>query len=401
MVRKSGFRISMSLLLGILVLSSISLKAQEIDDLQAEREKYLADILYTEELLSKTATNKMDQLSIVRLLSGKIKSRENVVASIRKEIIYLDNVIKQRGYDIKVLQDDLEILKKDYSRMIQKAYQTKKSYDKAQYILAANDFNQAYKRIRYMQQYNKFRREQAEEIREKTDNLKKQIEGLKNDQARKRDLLNAQQNEVARLNNEKKEKDQVVKSLSREEKNLRAQLNEKRSAMAKVEEEINRIMALATSGKEENSGMELTPEMKIISSEFGQNKGRFPWPVERGVITSRYGKHKHEVLKLVDVDNKGIYIATNPGANARCIFEGKVSNIISIKGANLTVIVQHGEYFTVYQNLVDLKIKKGDMLQSKQTIGKIYWDNKSSSSELHFELWKGNVTQNPELWLAK
>ncbi len=401
MVRKSGFRISMSLLLGILVLSSISLKAQEIDDLQAEREKYLADILYTEELLSKTATNKMDQLSIVRLLSGKIKSRENVVASIRKEIIYLDNVIKQRGYDIKVLQDDLEILKKDYSRMIQKAYQTKKSYDKAQYILAANDFNQAYKRIRYMQQYNKFRREQAEEIREKTDNLEKQIEGLKNDQARKRDLLNAQQNEVARLNNEKKEKDQVVKSLSREEKNLRAQLNEKRSAMAKVEEEINRIMALATSGKEENSGMELTPEMKIISSEFGQNKGRFPWPVERGVITSRYGKHKHEVLKLVDVDNKGIYIATNPGANARCIFEGKVSNVISIKGANLTVIVQHGEYFTVYQNLVDLKIKKGDMLQSKQTIGKIYWDNKSSSSELHFELWKGNVTQNPELWLAK
>jgi septal ring factor EnvC (AmiA/AmiB activator) len=400
-VRKSGFRISMSLLLGILVFSSISLKAQEIDDLQAEREKYLADILYTEELLSKTATNKMDQLSIVRLLSGKIKSRENVVASIRKEIIYLDNVIKQRGYDIKVLQDDLEILKKDYSRMIQKAYQTKKSYDKAQYILAANDFNQAYKRIRYMQQYNKFRREQAEEIREKTDNLKKQIEGLKNDQARKRDLLNAQQNEVARLNNEKKEKDQVVKSLSREEKNLRAQLNEKRSAMAKVEEEINRIMALATSGKEENSGMELTPEMKIISSEFGQNKGRFPWPVERGVITSRYGKHKHEVLKLVDVDNKGIYIATNPGANARCIFEGKVSNVISIKGANLTVIVQHGEYFTVYQNLVDLKIKKGDMLQSKQTIGKIYWDNKSSSSELHFELWKGNVTQNPELWLAK
>ena len=213
--------------------------------------------------------------------------------------------------------------------------------------------------------------------------------------------MNSQQSEVTRLNNEKKVKDQVVKKLSKEEKQLKAQLQKKRSAMDEIEKEINRIMALATGGNAREEGMKLTPEMKIISSEFGQNKGRLPWPVERGVIMSKYGKHKHEVLKSVDVDNMGVDIATSGGANARSIFEGKVSNVISIKGANLTVIIQHGEYFTVYNNLVDIMVKKGDMVQSKQHIGKVYWDNKSSNSELHFQLWKGLNTQNPESWLAR
>lgn len=379
----------------------LDVNAQEIDQLQAEREKFLRDIQYTEHLLDSTSSSRMNQMSKLKLLSGKINSRASVISTIKKELNYLDRDIKLRTADIAELTQELELLKKDYARMIQKAYQTKRSYDKAQYILAANDFNQAYKRIRYMQQYNQFRREQATGIRSKKEYLETQIENLKVDQEKKKNLLNAQQNEVARLNNEKREKDQIVKSLSKTESQLKKQLNEKRTAMMKVEEEINNLIAKATKTGTEGGGMNLTPEMKILSNEFGQNKSRLPWPVERGVVISKYGKHKHEVLTKVDVDNKGIDIATTPKSSVRAVFSGKVSNVISIKGANLTIILQHGEYFTVYQNLINLKVKKGDMVQAKQSLGEVYWDGKSGNSEIHFQLWKGNDNQNPEQWLAK
>lgn len=371
---------------------------QNVEQLREQREKFLAEIFYTEQLLESTKNTRTDQLQKMRLLKGKINKRESLIGLMNREIAYLEKVISNRNGDIEELRQELDMLKKDYARMIQKAYQTKKAYDRAQYILAASDFNQAYKRIRYMQQYNKFRREQAEEIRQKQDILQQQITELRADQEKKRDLLDSQKNEVARLNNERRQKDIVLQDLSRSERQLRSQLNEKKKAMQRIEEEIASIIEENTGS---GSGMALTPEMKIISTEFGNNKGRLPWPVERGVIVSKFGKHKHEVLSRVDVDNKGVDIATGQSATVRSVFNGKISNVISIKGANLTVIIQHGEYFTVYQNLVSLSVKKGDLVQTKQVIGKVYSDNSSNNSEMHFELWKGNKIQNPELWLAK
>lgn len=372
----------------------------DVDRLRQERERYLNEINYTEKLLDSTTSSKTDQLSKIRLLRGKINSRENVIALINREITYLEGVIINRQNDIASLRKELDQLKHDYARMVQKAYQTRKSYDKAQYILAANDFNQAYKRIRYMQQYNKFRREQAEQIRTRQEMLELQIKELSADQEQKSELLIRQKNEVARMHNERKEKDRVLQNLTNAQKQLQAQLNEKKAAMKKVEEEITRLIA-ESMGEDRDGGMQLTPEMKIISADFGNNQGRLPWPVERGVVVSRFGKHKHEVLTRVDVDNKGIDIATSSGSSVRSVFSGKVSNVISIKGANLTVIIQHGEYFTVYQNLVSLQVKKGDHVQTRQAIGKVYADPKGGNSEMHFQLWKGNKIQNPELWLAK
>ena len=372
---------------------------QNIELLREQRKKFMDEISYTERLLDSTKNSRSDQLQKMKLLKGKINNRESLISTINREVGYLDRVIKNRTGDIEELREELSVLKNDYARMIQKAYQTKKSYDRAQYILAATDFNQAYKRIRYMQQYNKFRREQAEEIRRKQESLEKQIAELKADQEQKRRLLDIQKNEVARLNNERRQKDVVIQQLSRSEQQLKRQLDEKKRAMQRVESEIASL--IAASMGENGTEMALTPEMKIISTEIGNNKTRLPWPVERGVIVSKFGKHKHEVLSRVDVDNKGIDIATSKSAEVRAVFNGKVSNVIAIKGANLTVIIQHGNYFTVYQNLVNLQVKKGDLVQTKQVIGKVYADNESSNSEMHFELWMSNQVQNPELWLAK
>ncbi len=373
--------------------------AQELEQLRSERQKQLDEIAFTENLLSKTALDKSSQLSKVKLLSNQIRSREKVVSNIRKELNYLDKSIADTENDIVILKDELVLLKDDYARMIYKAYQTRKSYDVAQYILAASDFNQAYKRVKYLQQYSKFRKQQAKEISEKSVDLEEQIQELANTRQQQKQLLSNRQQEVARLNNEKKDKNEYVSALGKKEKELRQELADKKRARERIEAEMQRILEEARGGKEEGSGLVLTPEMKIISNEFGSNKGRLPWPVERGVITSKFGKHRHEVMKNIEVDNKGVDITTNPSESVRSVFEGRVSNVLSIRGANLTVIIQHGEYFTVYQNLVNLNIKKGDLVQRKQKIGEVYRDK--ATSEMHFQLWKGNACQNPALWLAK
>lgn len=386
----------------ILWAFSASLQAQDLEKLRSERQKQLEDIAYTENLLNKTASDKSNQLSKLRLLANQINSREKVVSSIIRELGYLDQSIKNREKEVKKLEAELKVLKEDYARMIYKAYQTRKSYDVAQYILAASDFNQAYKRVKYLQQYGRFRKQQAQEIRDKTILLGEQVKQLAQSREQQSKLLVQRQKEVAQLNNEKKDKDQYVSRLSRQEKDLKKKLEEKKNARDRIEAEMQRILAEARSGGgNSETGMNLTPEMKIISNEFGQNKGRLPWPVERGVITSKYGKHKHEVMKNVEIDNKGVDITTSPKESVRSIFEGTVSNVMSIRGANLTVIIQHGEFFTVYQNLVNVKVKKGDQVQRKQAIGEIYSEKGSNSSELHFQLWRGSTNENPELWLAR
>lgn len=397
-------RIYIKILFICLLLTGVGrgvVNGQELEQLRAERLKQLEEIAFTEKLLAKTALDKKSKMSELKLLSRQINSREKVVKNIRRELGFLDRSIKSREKDVKLLEDDLRILKEDYARMIYKAYQTRKSYDITQYILAANDFNQAYKRVKYLQQYGKFRKQQANEIMEKTVMLEEQMKELAISKIQQKGLLNQRQKEVAQLSNEKKDKDQYVFRLRRTEKDLRKQLSDKKRARDRIDAEMQRILVEASGGAGSTTGLVLTPEMKIISNEFGNNKGRLPWPVERGVITSKYGKHRHEVLKNIQVDNKGVDITTNASEAARSIFEGRVSNILSIRGANLTVIIQHGEYFTVYQNLVNLRVKKGDLVQRKQIIGEVYRVKGSSTSELHFQLWKGKINQNPELWLAR
>lgn len=373
---------------------------RELEELRSERLKRLDEIAFTEKLLSKTSSDKSSQMSQVKLLSRQINTREKVVSNIKRELSYLDRSIKSSENDVKILGEELVILKDDYARMIYKAYQTRKAYDVAQYILAASDFNQAFKRVKYLQQYSMFRKQQAKEIMAKTDSLESQVKKLAISQGLQKSLLTLRQKEVAQLNNKKKDKDQYVRKLSRTLKDLRKELTDKKRARDEIESAMNKILEAARN-KSGGTGLLLTPEMKIISNEFSQNKGRLPWPVERGVITSKFGKHKHEVMKNVEVENKGVDITTNASEAVRTVFDGQVSNVLSIRGANLTVIIQHGEYFTVYQNLVNLRVKKGDLVKRKQIIGEVYSNKNSNSSEMHFQLWKGSRYQNPELWLAR
>ncbi len=385
----------------LILLSSSVVCAQDLKQLREERKKQLNEINYTEKLLSETSSSKKNELSRVKLLNKQISNRKSVIRNIRQELKYLERTIDSKEDTVKILRKDVDRLKEEYSRMICKAYQTRKSYDKAQYILAASDFNQAYKRMKYLQQYSRFRKQQAKEIRTKKSELEKQLITLQNARALQSRLLNQSKTEIANLNNERQDKDRYVKQLSKKEGQLRAELRKKRRIYNQIEDEIRRIMAEAIGENVDGNTFAMTPEMKIISNEFGKNKGKLPWPVERGVITSKYGRHKHEVLKNVIIENNGVDIATSPGQAVRAIFEGQVNSIMSFKGANLTVVIQHGEYFTVYHGLVNVRVRKGDIVQRLEIIGNAFGGADDKRSQIQFQLWKGTDSVNPEIWLAR
>lgn len=377
------------------------LKGQELENLRNERLRQMREIEYTEKLLKQTAASRKDKINQLNILSKQIRSRENVVGNLRGELNFLERKIRNNEKEVELLTKEIGGLKENYARMIYQAYLMNHSYDKVQYILAARDFNQAYKRLKYMQQYGQFRREQAGQIHDKTIQLQIEVNSLDSSRIEQKDLIIKRQQEVAQLNNEKKAQDKTAKELGSKERQLKKDLNDKKKVYEHIEREIQKILEEAMSGAEGSEGVNLTPEMKIVSDDFTQNKGRLPWPIERGVITERYGKHRHAVLKKVNVDNPGVNMTTDRSEPIRAVFKGTVKNIFQVPGANIAIIIQHGEYFTVYQGLVDVVVKKGDQVSIKQNLGRTFAGPNETSSQLHFEVYKGTIRMNPELWLAK
>ncbi len=401
MVLKIRQNISFKTGIGLFLLMSLftqTINGQELEDLRNARLKQMQDIEYTEKLLQQTAATKKNKLGELNLLNKQIRSRENVVSSLRGELNYLDRSIRNNEKEVELLKKEIKGLKDDYANMIYKAFLTNNSYHKAQYILASKDFNQAYKRLKYLQQYSQFIREQAILIQAKSTQLQEDVKRLEEAKAEQKSLLVERQKEVANLNNQKDVQRKVVNSLSGKEKQLRQELKDKKKIYDRLENEINKLLKAAMKG---GDGMLMTPEMKIVSDDFTQNKGRLPWPVERGVITEKFGLHKHPVLKKVEVDNPGVNMTTDAGEVVRAVFKGTVKNVFTVPGANIAIIIQHGEYFTVYQGLVDVVVKKGDEVYIKQTLGKVFSDTGESSSQLHFQVYKGTSKMDPELWLAK
>ncbi len=379
----------------------LTLQAQDLEDLRNERLKQMEEIEYTEKLLQQTAASRKDKMNQLNLLSKQIRSRENVVGNLRGELSYLERNISNNEKEVKLLEKEIGGLKEDYARMIYRAYLTNNSYDKVQYILAARDFNQAYKRLKYLQQYGQFRREQAGKIQEKTLQLQTEVSRLEAARLEQKELLIKSQQEVAQLNNEKETQNRYAKELGSRERQLRQELNDKKKVYDQIEKEIQKILDEAMGGDAGAGRVNLTPEMKIVSDDFTQNKGRLPWPIERGVITERFGKHKHAVLKKVDVNNPGVNMTTDRSEPIRAVFKGTVKNIFQVPGANIAIIIQHGEYFTVYQGLVDVSVKKGEQVEIKQNLGRAFAGPNETSSQLHFEVYKGIERMDPEMWLAK
>ena len=383
--------------------------AQTKDDLEKKKKDIEKNIQYTNSLLEETKKNKEASLNQLTTLKNKIILRQNLVNLINNEIKLIDKQINENNNTIKALEKDLGVIKEQYAKMIYYGYKNRNSYTRLTFIFSSKDFNQAQKRLKYLQQYSEYRQDQAELIVKTKKLINEKNESLENKKEKKRNLLRDKERERQALASEKAEKKVVYEKLQKKEVQLKDDLVAKHNEAIKLQKAIEDIIAeeirKAREREKEIKGFTLTPEETQLSESFNNNKGKLPWPVKRGIITGQFGEHDHPVLQGIKINNNGIDLSTNKGANARAIFDGVVTGVIILPGANnKAVIVRHGEYFSVYGNLQDVYVKKGDKVVTKQDIGLIYTDNQKFKTEGHLEIWKltpeGTVKLNPEKWIA-
>ena len=272
------------------------------------------------------------------------------------------------------------------------------------FLLSANDFNQAYRRFLYTKRYAVYREKQADIIKTIQSVLNEKIFRLEQQNKLKLQLIEDTKKETLKLEDEKLQQNSELQILQKERQNLRRKLNEQRKIEQQLENEIQLIIEEEARKNKAagGSGFAPTPEQKLVGDNFAQNKNRLPWPVERGIITEHFGMHQHPVLTNVQVRNNGINIATEIGAKIRAVFNGEVSRVFGITGGNTAVIIRHGNYLSVYSNLREVVVKKGDRVSTKQVIGTIYTDvEEDNKSILKFQIWRENQKLDPEEWIVK
>jgi len=401
----SYVKIMQYVLILLMLLSVESFAQTSVSTLKKRKEQNEKDIAYTNTLLKNTVKNKKVSLGRLSLLNQRINARQELIKSIGIEISHIGKEIDEINSEIEDLEEELDKLKKQYAKVIVYAYKQKNSYEKLLFLLSSKDFNQAYKRYKYLQQFSEYSRKQGLNIGKKRKNLDAKALELKKVKVEKEILLSQKTDENITLTNEKGEQAALVQKLKKREKQLRDDLRKQKRYTQKLEKEIQRIIArqakLATKSKKGSGKYGLTPEEKVLSANFGSNKGKLPWPTKTGFISEKFGEHPHPVLKHVRVRNDGVNITTDEKSDCRTIFKGEVTHILSMPGLNNVIIIRHGEYFSVYSNLATVNVKKGDIVYSKEKIGVVYTDKAQSTTVLKFQLWKGSTKLNPAIWLYR
>lgn len=399
----------MKIIVAILTISFVtgSLFGQSLDELKQKREETEKKIALTNKLLQKTQKDARVSLNKITLIGKQISSRKALISGINQEIGLIDTDIQGKRNSINATKAEIAKIKKEYEKAIYHTWKTRHSTNRLMYVLSGRDINEVYRRLRYLYEFTHFRKQQSELLVVMTADLQKELVAIEEKRDAKISLLDNKTQEQYRLQQEQVQQDQTVKSLKRQERKLKQQLKQQQKEMDKLNKFIEDVIAeeirKANEGKSNTSAgkFSLTPQEQLVSDQFDKNKGKLPWPVDQGVIVSKYGKHKHEVEKTVVLDNPGIDIQTEEGEKARAIFNGTVTGVYPLPGYNLGVIVRHGEYLTFYANLSEVFVKKGDNIVTKQELGRIYTDEFRDITFLHFEVWKSQVKNNPEYWIAR
>ena len=390
-------------------------KPKSKTQLEREKKENLARIQEANRILQETKQKKEASLGQLNAIVEKITVQKGVITNISSEIQYINKNMRQTESTVSSLKLDLDKLKMEYAAMIYGAAKTTNSYNKMMFLFAADSFNQFVRRLRYLAQYSEARKNQVRQITSVQESLQQKINVLTSTQRQKRHLLHTQLQESKNLDNLRNQQNTVITQLSRQEQELRREVEERKLAVRKLDNRIadlvraeiarsaelarRRAAAAGKTGTATSANkVTLTPETALLSSSFGGNKGRFPWPVARGFISQRFGVHPHPVLRNISIQNNGIEIQTTDGESARAIFAGKVTAVTSIDGWNKIVMVQHGEYFTVYSKLKSVNVSAGQSVNARDAIGSIY-TNSEGTTELHFEIWRNTVKQNPQSWL--
>ena len=412
-------------------------KGKSKKQLQSEITTLQKEISTANQLLKKTKKDKEMTLNEVNLLDKKIKQREQLIKAYNEQIAVLDEEINAGQSNIKTLNADLSKLRKEYAKMLTFANKNRSHYDKLGFVFASQNFNQAFRRLRYIREFSDARKVKMDQIASTERRISGEVEASQQAREEQAALLKDEKEQQEALKKEKEELNSQVAKLKKKEGNLQQDIKNKQQQTQKLQKAIDDIIAEeirkanaeaerkrkeeakkkaaankdkgktattsapATPAPSKEKGMALTPSEQTLSSNFVNNKGKLPWPIERGVVSSSYGKHASVVSSKVTVTNNGIDIATTEGAKARAVFDGEVASVAKLVGSNTVVIIRHGEYFTVYSNLENVTVKRGDKVKTKQNIGTVHTNKNENKTEIHFELLKEQSRQNPANWLSK
>lgn len=401
----------------IITALSISYAQKSSSQLKNNKKKVEQEILQTQKLLNETTKNKKATLQQAALLRQQIANRENLIYEINNELYTMELEMDANEEMLKEMDRKLEYMKTDYSRAIYMAYKNRRTLNKLTFLLSAQNFNQMYRRAKYYKQFSTEVKKQITQIEQLQKEIKKSNEELSLLKDGKTILLDGKEKELRQLEIDRKAKNAAANQLKKQESQLATELKKKEKkrreldlAIKKaIEEEIMAANAKRNAEKNKKKGEKttsknsnellLTPEEKIISTNFQNNKGHLPWPVAKGRTIVEYGKRPHPDVPSVTIDNKGIDILVEANEPVRAIFNGVVTATLDLMGSKV-VMIRHGEYITVYQNLGTINVKKGDNVKSKQVIGTVAKVSGSSTYELHFEVWKNKVNLNPSAWIA-
>ncbi len=433
----------------ILLFSLGSFAQDRKEELRIRKVRLQDEIQIANRILEEARENRQASVSSLQTLNQKLRIREELLRTIDREVELIEEEIQVQEQEIDRLREEIDTLKAQYAGMIRQAYKTNRESSRLLFILSSEDFAQAVRRVQYLRQYSDYRQRQVQEIQDRQADLEHEIELLNRQKEEKENLRKEKEGELEQLREERNDQRGAIAELQAQEGTIEAQIQQKQSEADRLEREIQRIIAeevrkaraAAVRQRLEESALEvglvkgqdfnnrtsndrlealiaekqtsdapaveesstyaLTPEAARLARNFEANKGRLPWPVERGIVVGRFGPQPHPANNSIIINNPHIEIGTQAGSDARTAFDGKVIKIIRIPGSPITVIIQHGNYYTHYGNLSEVYVQEGQDLSAREAIGKIYTDPIDNQTVLQFGLWENDALKDPYPWLTR
>jgi len=396
-------------MLWFLLCSSLSFsQSNKQKQLESRRQELRREIQKINKLRLDNKSKAKSELSLIEDFNHKINVLSNLIKVTNQQANLLTREIASNQNKISSLRTELKAMKTAYAAMLVKSYKSKNQQSRIMFLLSSDDFKQAYKRLQYIKQYADYQRQQGDVIKYKTKELQETNANLLEQQENKKKLIAENRVVQNSLEKERKQHQNLMASIKKNLSRYTSQIKQKQREANKIDREIDRIIkaAIAKSNKKagkakSSKSFALTAEEKVLASNFISNKGKLPWPVEKGFVRLGYGKQPHPIDRSLTINSNGVRIATEKGAQARAVFDGEVSEILKMRNVNPIVMIRHGNYLTLYRNLSQVYVKKGDKVKTKQVIGEVFTNPSNGETILSFTLSKGTSTENPASWIYK
>lgn len=400
----------------MLFVATLSAQTEAQKKLEKRKEQLLEEIKINERILQENKNKEKSVVTVIQQQNAKIELREKLIQTNEKQAKLLNDDIYTNQLKINKLNRELEVLKEDYANMIVKSYKSRSERSRAMFLLSSKDFTQAYKRVQYMKQYAGYRKSQGDEIKAKTTELEVYNVKLAALKSEKEKIIQEQEKEKLVLVKEKQEQEKLVKSIKKDQKKIAADIKKKQQEAKDIDRKIQKAIrdAIAaenkktaakagtkttSAGSSSSSKIVLTAEGKIESDNFKANRGKLPWPVEKGFVSLKFGDQPHPVQPSLTIHSNGVEITTESGSSARAVFAGEVMLIQVLSPINKAVYIRHGDFITVYQNLSSVSVNKGDKVEIKQTIGRIRTNEATGKTAIKFSVLQNDSFLNPQSWL--